>query len=294
MDKGVRHEAFERSFLNMLPDLRPSSFLSASLALHSQIDELKANNIENISQLTGILSILPSLGELPRIVSRLANRDLSAIPELVTFLSEAWLKFSFDQKPTATDSLELLRSDIQGRLDNILKSRFYTSYGEFHYVFQRKDNPFGDGDLKLSTRTKVRFYVDLTTLMASYLSLNAAGMVPTLSNLWDLVPFSFVVDWFTQMGDRIKAVDDQLLWLGVVTEWCLHSYTLTYYPTDEELLEYGLANIPGTPSFGLKAYRREFSRLVPTLRDSKYDFFKSSPGLTANPWTVAAFTWLQT
>lgn len=33
------------------------------------------------------------------------------------------------------------------------------------------------------------------------------GMFPTLQNSWDLVPLSFVIDWFTDISDRLSAYD---------------------------------------------------------------------------------------
>lgn len=33
------------------------------------------------------------------------------------------------------------------------------------------------------------------------------GMFPTLQNSWDLVPLSFVVDWFTDISDRLSVYD---------------------------------------------------------------------------------------
>lgn len=37
------------------------------------------------------------------------------------------------------------------------------------------------------------------------------GMWPELTNLWDLLPYSFVLDWVIQFGDLFKQVDDFLL-----------------------------------------------------------------------------------
>lgn len=37
--------------------------------------------------------------------------------------------------------------------------------------------------------------------------LESLGVTPNMQNIWDLVPYSFVVDWFTNLGDFFKAVD---------------------------------------------------------------------------------------
>lgn len=42
--------------------------------------------------------------------------------------------------------------------------------------------------------------------------LNDAGLAPSLKNLWDLVPFSFVVDWMTQTSAYFDSVDANAYW----------------------------------------------------------------------------------
>jgi len=36
------------------------------------------------------------------------------------------------------------------------------------------------------------------------------GFLPTFENVWDLVPLSFVIDWFVQVGDLLESVDARL------------------------------------------------------------------------------------
>lgn len=40
--------------------------------------------------------------------------------------------------------------------------------------------------------------------------LDSAGFLPTLENLWDLVPYSFLVDWFVNVGNFLERVDTRL------------------------------------------------------------------------------------
>lgn len=37
--------------------------------------------------------------------------------------------------------------------------------------------------------------------------LESMGTFPTLQNIWDLIPYSFIVDWFVDVGDYLKRVD---------------------------------------------------------------------------------------
>jgi hypothetical protein len=48
---------------------------------------------------------------------------------------------------------------------------------------------------------------DMQTLMAHRLW--SAGLEPTLYTGWDLVPFSFVADWFLDIGDQLEGMDQE-------------------------------------------------------------------------------------
>lgn len=47
-------------------------------------------------------------------------------------------------------------------------------------------------------------------LQALVTRLESMGTLPTFENLWDLVPFSFVVDWFVDVGSFLERVDSSL------------------------------------------------------------------------------------
>lgn len=272
-----------------LPDLRPSAFYSASDALQKHIEVLQANHLENLSQLSGLLSILPNLTKLPRIVSKLTKGDPSAIVEAIDYITDAIIKFRFAQSPTAGDTIELVTTDVLGELRSLLQSKSYTLYGQFFWEFPETENYMGDGRLVLGTRTKIEFEVDLSSLLATYLTANSMGILPTLSRTWAVIPFSFVVDWFTNMDDRLQAVDNQLLWLCLRPKWSLHSYTISYYPSVAMLGAYGLESPNPEEPFRVTAYFREFSLIAPLLRDSRFDFLAPNHG--PDPLTVGALTW---
>jgi len=272
-----------------MPHLRPSSFYSSADALDSQIEVLTSNNVENLTQLGGILELLPSLGALPEVIAKAMRRDPSAIIDAIDFITDAVLKARFGQIPTAKDAAEIARTDIRKGLEDLLKTRYYTAYGIYHYTFSDEDNWVGHGDLVLTARSKIRFHIDLTTLLGTLLSLNGMGLLPTLERSWAVVPYSFVVDWFTNMSERLGAIDKQLQWLVLGCDWALHTYQVSYYPSDEELHSYGLIQTPGGRPFNIRAYRREFSRMLPRLADSKFDFLgRQRP---PNAVTVASFAW---
>lgn len=272
-----------------LPHLRPSAFFSASDALSKHIEVLSANHLENLSQLAGLLSILPNLSKLPRIVSKLTKGDPSAIVEAIDYVTDALIKFRFAQSPTVGDAIELATTDVLGELKSLLQSKTYTLYGDFFWEFPEVDNYMGDGRLVLATRSKINITVDMSTLLANYLTLNAMGVLPSLANVWETLPFSFIVDWFTNMDDRLESVDNQLLWMCVRTNWSLHSYKVSYFPSESMLSSYGLESPNSDEPFRITAYFRELSLIMPLLRESKFDFL--APNRGPDPLIVGALTW---
>jgi hypothetical protein len=53
------------------------------------------------------------------------------------------------------------------------------------------------------------YYIPYGQISSDIYALSEAlDLVPDLSNIWDSIPFSFVVDWFTNVGDLAQKCDD--------------------------------------------------------------------------------------
>jgi len=66
-----------------------------------------------------------------------------------------------------------------------------------------------DGDTynAVSYSAKVCYGVDLKTCDGFLDTLNLLRLTPRLTDLWDMVPYSFVVDWIFPLGDAIRNVE---------------------------------------------------------------------------------------
>lgn len=273
----------------MMPDLRPASFISSADALNKNIESLHANHVQNAQQLPGILELLPDIGSLIPLITKVIKGDPSALKELVDYITDAILRFRFAQKPTYDDLTELEKAQIAEDVGKLLSSKSLTAQGVFDWTFPAQHNSWGDGELVLTVRSKLRLTSDISTLMAALLTANSVGLLPTLARVWETLPFTFVIDWFTAMNKRLKLVDNQLLFASVFrADWCLHSYKLSWYPSAEYLNQYGLVSSSEKP-FAVTAYLREFSCRTPRLRDSRYDFLAPTHG--PDPVTVGALIW---
>jgi len=273
----------------MLPDFRPASFIASADALNSNIETLKANNIQNLLHLPGILELIPDIGALIPLITKIIKGDASALKLFVDILTKEILRFRFGTRPISHDFSEAQKALAKRDVAQLLTSKSATVYGSFEWEFPSHQNPWNDGRLVLVVRSKLRLRSDTSTLMAGLLTTNSLGLLPTLSRIWENLPFSFVIDWFVAMNKRLKLADSQLLFGVFALLWGIYSYSLIWYPSEDFLSQWKLTSSNPDEPFGIVAYRREFSCRTPRLRDSRFDFLAPSHG--PDPVTVGALIW---
>lgn len=62
----------------------------------------------------------------------------------------------------------------------------------------------------LEQRIKLAIENDDSSLLDLISRIDSAGFLPTFENLWDLIPYSFVLDWFVDVGGFLERVDSRL------------------------------------------------------------------------------------
>jgi hypothetical protein len=283
-----RAAMLRRAVETNMPEIRKSTYLACTDGLDNWKSIFSTNWLQDMQHLQDILRLLPDVSKISQFAAHAVNGDLSSIPELVDLLTEEILKQRFERAPLTRDLDALLSVDVVKRLGDIGKDSSPTLHGSFSYDFSDSENFMRDGRLKLITRSKVQISLNLQSLLAQYLIGDGLGLVPTLSRLWDLVPFSFVVNWFTNMGQRIHNAESQLVWACLGVDWCLHSYSVYWYPSDALLRSYDLKSTDPSDQFAVKYYGREFSLYAPALRDSKFDFLRAKG---PNALTAGALIW---
>jgi len=63
---------------------------------------------------------------------------------------------------------------------------------------------------KLEQHIKIAISDEDSAFDAIASKLDSMGFLPTLENVWDLIPYSFVLDWFVDVGDFLHRVDSRL------------------------------------------------------------------------------------
>lgn len=172
-------EDFQRQWSGIPDNVKNASFYNACDGFGS----LNMNNIQ-------------SLKEVCDVITSIIKRDFKKIPEN---LSELWLWYRYSYCTTRSD-LRTLNGELPGvvnRLEN-MTTTLMKSYG------------VASCDTGV-IRCKVHAYDKAKTWNEQVArALYSLGLAPTLTNLWDMIPFSFVVDWFLPIGEVLSSVEKSL------------------------------------------------------------------------------------
>lgn len=119
-------------------------------------------------------------------------------------LSNVWLEFTFGWKPLIQDIGDCVKVLQQDFRTTPVKGRSSFSYSsesnseDFAWLYAQDANL----DVKVQYRCSVRF--DSPNLLLA----NSLGFVNPASVAWELVPFSFVLDWFVPVGRFLESFTD--------------------------------------------------------------------------------------
>lgn len=141
---------------------------------------LDVNNIENALSLKKWRDLIPPIKDV------ILKHNIQSVSDLYL-----WYKYSF--KTTELDARESIKF-LQKELN---RAKYpYTKVSGATTVSQIVGSTYGE--------TTVRFHTYLS-IRRSFLQ--QIGLDVNCSNLWDIIPFSFVLDWFVNIGDFFSALD---------------------------------------------------------------------------------------
>lgn len=183
----------------------PDTFLTDLL---SKIGTPQVNNCENLMQLKKWREMVPPLTKLIR------KHDIKSVAELYL-----WWKYSYK-----TSEL-----DIMAYFDWI-KS-----------WFKQKHDPVNSAHYTLTYNLSVDDILRYNVYISPYSIgiIEFLGLDINLSNVWDMLPFSFVLDWFVNVGDVLHSVDTSLLGSKVSLQSLMCSrkrVTRTEYDTSTNII----------------------------------------------------------
>lgn len=156
---------------------------SAYVDAYTHLPQITTNNVQNLLEVFSILK---------RIVSAYGTGNLAKGVTEVGSLSDAWLGYRYAYSTTRMDIEEL--ASYVDRVRNIAHSSSLYSRGSYTY-----SDGHGDYIIRCSMEVPVKENSEALSL------LERMGLALDGYNTWDLIPYSFVVDWFLHIGDFLEA-----------------------------------------------------------------------------------------
>jgi hypothetical protein len=125
-------------------------------------------------------------------------------------LADLWLSLRYGIRLTVGDSLDIAHSLMRKR------NRQRHCY-RLRGVFRTEDQ----------TLIRCTLYADPYTQSGFASSVNilqAWDLFPSLSNVWDIIPYSFVIDWFVRVDDFLQDIDSNVQYSTLNVFRCLYTW----------------------------------------------------------------------
>jgi len=165
----------------------------------NKIEDLETNNVENLA---GVAELLEVVGQIVQIWKGIESLNPLLVIKALANAVLLW-KFVFESTYSDAKSIKEKGPGLLHRLAGSDLVRLRKSAGEYDY-----DSPFFNASkVKLASEFILTRNLDLESIVID--ALDSSDLLPTLSRDWDLVPMSFVIDWFVNIGDTLDALSRQ-------------------------------------------------------------------------------------
>lgn len=190
----VHNKAYER----FLDKVRTSVGAGQNLVEYRQTLALVRSTIDALKQ------PIVTFGKQVRALGRSGKRkDLTRVG--LKNLGAAWLTFHFGIEPLIKDlyaGLERLDQQHQGI------TKHYACSASQTWEYESVNTGWYTDSVKEQYRGVVRFQADVECVNPTLASLNDFGLLNPATLAWEIVPFSFVVDWFIPVGSYLNSFTD--------------------------------------------------------------------------------------
>jgi hypothetical protein len=250
-------------------ELLSSSNFSCADALQALEGGVSNNILQSVVKLPNISSALPQIREAVGLLGHIAKKDLSlaTLKDILDLASSTTLQASFQWRPMLEILMKHLPIIRDLSRDCSSGKKVTISRGKWKYSFL-------EGELsrpaQLTARTKIVLDESPRGLLAALLGIDAFGIMPKPSNIWDLLPFSFVVNWVTGVGNGIRRAEYSAVLLGMPAYY-IHSYEVKSAFKSEELENWSLSSEPIDP-LSMKVMFRDISLFAPLPRQTRFGF----------------------
>lgn len=142
-----------------------------------------------------VIAFLRDLRNPTQLIPKLKNlRSLKT-------LADNYLTVKYGILPTISDIRNIIGAF--GRLKPNLDRDGFTAYYASHTSTSSVEN----AEVTVEQHAKIAVGNEDNAFDSLFTGFERVGLLPNLENIWDLVPYSFVVDWFIDVGDFLERVD---------------------------------------------------------------------------------------
>lgn len=267
---------FESKVRSFAVDSNALYFLSSADAVSVAFPQFESNHVEGLLELRSLGDLLNPIKLATTLVKRARGGKKVSIKSLLDLLTDVHLSYSLGLAPTVSDAMDIARRarNLRVRYSQDLNSPV-TAYGKF--LLPPDDALWAPyGGTYVVARSKLRVSMSEDTWWMALMPFHAMNLLPTFSNIWDLLPLSFVVDYFLNIGDSLEAADTAAFFLGLEVEYAVHSTAFVYpFDIEEDCDPYGFhprkdgENVDA----GYKIYNRWVSSELPQLTPTRFNVF---------------------
>lgn len=247
---GDFNNAYAKAYAKLTDSLQDSSSWGTNAAEFHQSISMIAGRATQLLRFTNAIKKLDVIGAAKALgVKPIKKRHIKSASNL-------WLEYHFGWDPLVKDIGSAVDTLTQKPFPKTIRGR---AAGSQDLSASTSDSS-GSYRLKLLVKCKVMIQVRVTVSNQNLANANALGLVNPAVVAWDLVPFSFVVDWFSNVGQVLGSFSTFVgyeVTNGFTTTY--QTYTMsesqTYTRPDYKPYEYGSSTVGarmtrtlGTPS----------------------------------------------
>lgn len=223
---------------------------------HISLDfgELAMRALESTDYIhTNMISFLKEIPDVKNLIPKLSNLKKLKSLKGIDALSDEYLSAKYGLLPTISDLQEIVKAFQKQKaayLDQngfrVATSSHFDTQGEVYFTQELAQR------LKIAIGTKEIGLFRLTEQLDHF------GVLPNFKNLWDLVPYSFALDWLVDVGSLLERADAQIRIESLPIKYCTRSKKKTRTVSMD-----ALTYAPYGGSFQLVQYHRWVSALAP-------------------------------
>lgn len=136
-------------------------------------------------------------GQIPSILG-MSKRDVLS----GKFPANRWLEYQYGWKPLIQD----IHEGQQKIHDEFTKGTILRVSRTVNRIGDHPDFQDGDGTVSIRSKHGIKCTIVARIDVPGLAEINSWGLINPLSIAWELVPFSFVVDWFIPIGNTLSAM----------------------------------------------------------------------------------------